>query len=68
MRARSLQELPERQQTIVTLRDVEGLDSKEVCEMLDISEGNQRVLLHRGRTALRHALEAAEAEMAGAGV
>jgi RNA polymerase sigma-70 factor (ECF subfamily) len=39
------------------LRDVDGLSSKEVCEVLDISEANQRVLLHRGRSHLRQALE-----------
>jgi RNA polymerase sigma-70 factor, ECF subfamily len=50
-------ELPERQREVVTLRDVEGLSSEEVCSVLDISEGNQRVLLHRGRSRLRQALE-----------
>ncbi len=40
------------------LRDVDGLTSDEVCQVLDISEGNQRVLLHRGRSRLREALEA----------
>ncbi len=47
--------LPQRQ--VVTLRDIEGLSSGEVCSMLDISEGNQRVLLHRGRTRIRAMLE-----------
>ena len=50
--------LPPRQQIVVALRDVEGLDSDEVCELLEISEGNQRVLLHRGRSAIRNTLEA----------
>ena len=45
--------LPERQRTVVTLRDVLGHTATEVCEMLAISEGNQRVLLHRGRAAAR---------------
>lgn len=49
--------LPDRQRIVVALRDVEGLDSGEVCDLLEISEGNQRVLLHRGRTAIRHRLE-----------
>ena len=40
------------------LRDVAGLSSDEVCEVLEISEVNQRVLLHRGRSHLRQALEA----------
>jgi RNA polymerase sigma-70 factor (ECF subfamily) len=55
----ALQELPERQRIVVTLRDVEGLSSEEVCDLLDISPGNERVLLHRGRTRLRAALEPA---------
>jgi len=49
--------LPERQRAVVTLRDVEGLDAAEVCELLELSEGNQRVLLHRGRAAMRSTLE-----------
>ena len=49
--------LPDAQQQVVTLRDVEGWSSEEVCELLDISEGNQRVLLHRGRAKVRNALE-----------
>ena len=40
-----------------TLRDMLGLDSGEVCELLDISVANQRVLLHRGRAAVRQVLE-----------
>ena len=58
---RGLEQLPENQRAVVTLRDVEGLSSNEVCELLEISAANQRVLLHRGRTALRRVLEAAEA-------
>lgn len=50
-------ELPESQRQVVTLRDVEGLSSSEVCDLLGISEGNQRVLLHRARTRVRSALE-----------
>ena len=53
-------DLPERQQIVVTLRDVEGLNSDEVCDLLKISAENQRVLLHRGRTRLRQALESYE--------
>jgi RNA polymerase sigma-70 factor (ECF subfamily) len=48
--------LPERQRLIVGLRDVDGLSSGEVCELLDLSQENQRVLLHRGRSRLRAAL------------
>jgi RNA polymerase sigma-70 factor (ECF subfamily) len=56
-------ELPGRQREVLILRDVDGLTSEEVCAVLDISEGNQRVLLHRGRSRLRAAIEA---EMGGA--
>jgi RNA polymerase sigma-70 factor (ECF subfamily) len=49
--------LPDGQRAVVTLRDVDGLSSSDVCEVLDISEGNQRVLLHRARTRIRAALE-----------
>lgn len=51
--------LPARQREIVLLRDVEGLTSAEACEVLAISEANQRVLLHRGRGKLRQAIESA---------
>lgn len=54
-------ELPPRQRDVVGLRDVDGLTSREVCEVLDITEGHQRVLLHRGRSRLRQALETAQA-------
>jgi RNA polymerase sigma-70 factor (ECF subfamily) len=50
--------LPERQRDVVVLRDVEGLPSTDVCAVLGITEGNQRVLLHRGRSRLRTALDA----------
>ena len=53
----TLKRLPARQREVLLLRDVEGLSSPEVCEVLEISEGNQRVLLHRGRSQLRQALE-----------
>jgi RNA polymerase sigma-70 factor (ECF subfamily) len=49
--------LPVRQRDVVVLRDVEGMSSAEVCQVLAISEGNQRVLLHRGRSKLRQVLE-----------
>lgn len=55
--AAALAELPDRQRIVVTLRDVEGYSSDEVCNLLSISMANQRVLLHRGRAALRAALE-----------
>jgi RNA polymerase sigma-70 factor (ECF subfamily) len=49
--------LPEAQQQVVTLRDVEGLAAAEVCRILELTEGNQRVLLHRGRSRVRAILE-----------
>ena len=55
---RALAGLPERQRTVVTLRDVEGQESDEVCEMLELTPANQRVLLHRARARLRAELEA----------
>jgi RNA polymerase sigma-70 factor, ECF subfamily len=50
-------ELPPRQREVVTLRDVQCLSSEEVCSALDISQANQRVLLHRGRSWLRQVVE-----------
>jgi RNA polymerase sigma-70 factor (ECF subfamily) len=49
----AVEELPESQRQVVTLRDIEGLSSGDACAMLGITEGNQRVLLHRGRTRIR---------------
>jgi RNA polymerase sigma-70 factor, ECF subfamily len=49
--------LPERQQAVIVLRDVEGWPPEEVCGVLDLSEGNQRVLLHRARSKVRAELE-----------
>jgi RNA polymerase sigma-70 factor (ECF subfamily) len=48
-----LPQLPEQQRAVLVLRDVEGLSSEHVVKMLGVSEGNQRVLLHRGRARLR---------------
>lgn len=59
---RAIAELPEAQRTVITLRDVRGLDSDEVCTLLGISDGNQRVLLHRARAKVRRALEETMAE------
>jgi RNA polymerase sigma-70 factor (ECF subfamily) len=53
----AIEGLPQQQRQVVTLRDVEGLSSMEVCEVLGITEGNQRVLLHRGRGRVRADLE-----------
>lgn len=59
---RCLEDLPPAQRAVVTLRDLEGWSSEEVCNALDLSESNQRVLLHRGRGRLRDALDAVLAE------
>jgi RNA polymerase sigma-70 factor, ECF subfamily len=61
----ALRGLPLRQAQVVALRDVHGLDSGEIAELLDTSEGNIRVLLHRGRAALRQRLEDYYVEEAG---
>lgn len=53
----ALDDLPARQRQVVFLRDVEGLSSAEVCSVLEISPGNLRLLLHRGRNRLREALQ-----------
>jgi RNA polymerase sigma-70 factor, ECF subfamily len=53
----ALEDLPSRQRQVVVLRDVEGLSSEETCAVLNISHGNQRILLHRGRTRLRDVLD-----------
>lgn len=55
--ASALETLPARQRTVVSLRDVHGLSAEEVCDLLEISANNQRVLLHRGRARLREVLE-----------
>lgn len=54
---RAIDELPERQQAVIFMRDVEGWPPEEVCEVLALSEGNQRVLLHRARSHVRAELE-----------
>jgi RNA polymerase sigma-70 factor, ECF subfamily len=54
---RAIAELPLTQQTVIRMRDVEGYSSEEVCAALDVSEANQRVLLHRARSRVRTALE-----------
>jgi RNA polymerase sigma-70 factor (ECF subfamily) len=52
-----LPQLPDAQRQVVILRDLEGVGAMDVCELLGISAGNQRVLLHRGRSRLRSLLE-----------
>lgn len=53
----ALDELPDAQRAVVVLRDVEGCSAGEACNILEITETNQRVLLHRGRSRLRRLLE-----------
>lgn len=53
----AIERLPEAQRLVITMRDVAGAESDEVCDVLGISAGNQRVLLHRARARVREALE-----------
>jgi RNA polymerase sigma-70 factor, ECF subfamily len=53
----AIEQLPHRMSEVIRLRDVEGFPSAEVCELLSVSEANQRVLLHRARAKVRAALE-----------
>jgi RNA polymerase sigma-70 factor, ECF subfamily len=55
--AEAIERLPPAQRAVIRLRDVDGWDSDEVCELLGISHGNQRVLLHRARSKVRASLE-----------
>jgi RNA polymerase sigma-70 factor, ECF subfamily len=52
-----IDKLPPAQALVITMRDIEGFGSEEVCNALQISDTNQRVLLHRARTRVRRALE-----------
>lgn len=54
----AIDELPDTQRAVITMRDVEGWSAEEVRNVLDLSETNQRVLLHRARAKVRRALEA----------
>ena len=54
----AIAELPPRQRDVITLRDIQGYSAAEVCNVLDLTETNQRVLLHRARSKVRAALEA----------
>ena len=55
--AAAISTLPTAQRQVITLRDVEGFDADEVCTLLELTPGNQRVLLHRARSKVRAALE-----------
>jgi RNA polymerase sigma-70 factor (ECF subfamily) len=54
---REIDRLPPAQRAVITMRDVQGFTAEEVCNALDVSETNQRVLLHRARARVRGALE-----------
>ena len=54
----AIEQLPEAQREVIRLRDVEGWTPMEVTDALEITDGNQRVLLHRARSKVRAALEA----------
>ena len=54
---RAVATLPAAQRAVLVLRDVEGLTAAEACQLLGLTEGNQRVLLHRGRSKVRATLE-----------
>jgi RNA polymerase sigma-70 factor, ECF subfamily len=53
----AIAELPPVQRAVITMRDVQGCGPEEVCAALEVSDGNQRVLLHRARSRVRAALE-----------
>jgi RNA polymerase sigma-70 factor, ECF subfamily len=53
----AIEQLPANQRAVITLRDIDGFSSDETRNVLDLSETNQRVLLHRARSKVRHALE-----------
>jgi RNA polymerase sigma-70 factor (ECF subfamily) len=54
----AIDELPDAQRAVITMRDVEGFPPEEVATALGISDGNQRILLHRARSKVRRAIEA----------
>lgn len=53
----AIETLPPNQKAVITMRDIQGWEARDVCDALEISEANQRVLLHRARTKVRRALE-----------
>ena len=54
---KSLSELPPIQRSVLTLRDIQALDMDSICKILDVSESNGRVLLHRARCQVREAID-----------
>jgi RNA polymerase sigma-70 factor (ECF subfamily) len=61
----AIETLPPAQREVLVLRDVEGVEAAEVCNILDVSDTNQRVLLHRARSRVRALLEQYFAEAEG---
>jgi RNA polymerase sigma-70 factor, ECF subfamily len=53
----AIAELPDKQRNVIVLRDLSDFSSAEVCDLLDVTEANERVLLHRARSRVRAALE-----------
>lgn len=53
----ALKSLPPMQRAALTLRDMQGLDMEVICKILDVSESNSRVLLHRARNHIQQAIE-----------
>jgi RNA polymerase sigma-70 factor, ECF subfamily len=53
----AIAQLPAAQRAVITMRDVQGCPAEEVCDVLGVSDGNQRVLLHRARSRVRAVLE-----------
>lgn len=54
---RAIERLPPPQREVLVLRDLEGCSAAETCHVLGLSDGNQRVLLHRARSRVRQAIE-----------
>lgn len=54
---KALNELPPIQRSVVTLRDIQALDMESICKILEVSESNGRVLLHRARSQIREAID-----------
>jgi RNA polymerase sigma-70 factor (ECF subfamily) len=54
---RAVEELPPAQRQVIQLRDIDGWSAEEVCNVLELTETNQRVLLHRARSKVRRAIE-----------
>ena len=53
----AIEQLPSTQRQVIVLRDIEGWEAGDVCRLLELSDANQRVLLHRARSKVRQALE-----------